>query len=422
MAPVGGGGMLPGEPRTPFGEDRWNLSPASEPGTGLPEGTGRMRSGSFALPFGGIANPAESWGMWAAADVHSFEGDPERGRYDGSMGSVHLGIDALGERWTAGGSVSHSWADASYAFEGDGDGEGTLETRITALHPYVAWSPDEGTRAWVVLGFGSGEAGARRGGSVQGTPADLSMRLGMAGLRWNVGRVRGFTLAARADAGFASLETGPGIRAVEALEAEVQRLRAGVEGSMPMQMLAGDLTPFVHLSGRYDSGDGETGGGIEIVGGVRYRNSIVGAEAQARILVLHGGDGYAEQGVSATVFVEPTGPTGLRLSLSPRRGFADPTDAFWARNYRPGALHGGAARARAWSLDGRVGYGFHRGMGVLTPFGEVDVSGGSGRRTRVGMSYAALAVPASLEVSVERAEASLRSPEYRYLVSWRRTF
>ena len=373
---------------------------AGSPG-GLPGGPARL----FAL-LAGIANPASSWGVWGAADVQAFEGEADAGAYDGRLTSLHLGADARGEGWVAGASVARSLGEVSYEYRGDVRGSGTLDTELTTVHPYLQWSPGEAATFWTVLGFGTGEASVRREeASATGEPSDLSMRLGLAGLRYDLGQRGAFALALRADAGFVALESADGQYAAHGLEVDAQRLRASLEASLPIIAGGGVFTPFVDLGARWDGGDGQTGGGLEVAGGVRYGSASVGIEVKARTLALHGGDGVAEHGLAATVFVEP-GPkaTGWRLSLTPRWGTVAFRDVFWQRN---ADLHN-LARARrepGWTLDGRVGYGFGlRGRpGTLTPFTEFDVARTAASRARFGVRFQPDGTPPDRRSSFELA-------------------
>ena len=378
------------------------------------------RPTSFATPLAGVANTATSWGVWGAAAAQAFEGTPEAGSYDGNLTSFHLGADIQTDDWVAGASVGHSQANVDYAFAGDATGAGTLDTSLTALHPYVQWRPGPGTTVWTVLGFGTGEVFAERDGrSAQGEPANLGMRLGLAGMRADLGRTGGIALALRGDAGFVQLSTEDGLRAVDGLSVQAQRARAGVEASRPVATANGMLSPFLELGARWDGGDGAAGGGVELAGGVRYRGVGGGVEVKARTLAMHRGEGVAEHGIAATAYIEP-GPrgTGLRLSLTPRWGTPESRDVFWQsdqalRGMRPDPDGG------HWMLDAQVGYGFAlRGRpGRLEPFGALAGSPRTTSRARAGVRYETAGGHGAsrYEVSTERV-AGMRRVDHRLLL------
>ena len=289
-----------------------------------------LRGARFEMPFGGFRNPINSWSVWGAGDWHAFEGEPESGLYNGSLTSIYLGVDAKGNGWISGAAFSHAIADASYEFGGDFGGEGRLETELNVIHPYLQWAFRERGKMWAIFGFGAGEATAEREGEeASKATRDLSMLMGLGGIRYAFGPVSGFDFAVRGDAGFARLETDEGPRAIEGMMVNVQRLRMGVEASLPMAFAGVPVTPFIDLAGRYDGGDGATGGGVELAGGFRYRGPMVGFEVKGRALAMHTADSYSEEGVKATLIVGPDGRRGFRLTLAPRwGGTAEAMDIF----------------------------------------------------------------------------------------------
>jgi len=123
----------------------------------------------------------------------------------------------------------------------------------------------------------------------------------LGGLRYAFKPLGGLALALHGDAGFATLETDEGVRAADALSVSVQRLRLGAEASLAN---AG-LSPFIDVAGRVDSGDGATGNGVEVAGGLRYRSPTLGLEVKGRMLAMHAVEGYTERGVRATLIVGP---------------------------------------------------------------------------------------------------------------------
>ena len=348
-----------------------------------------------------IAGRGASWALWGAGDMHAFEGKPEAGSYDGNLTSAYLGFDAQGEGWIAGAALSRSSADADYSFSSSlGAGKGTVETTLTTFHPYVQWSLGQSGRMWAMAGVGTGEATFVRGTDGAGTsrqPSELTLRMGMAGIRTELLRFGGFELALRGDAGIAALETEEGATALDGLAVSAQRIRVGLEAGYAMATTAGGtLTPFLDIGGRFDGGDGDTGSGVEVAAGVRYRSATIGFEAKARTLVMHAADDYAETGASAMLLVAPgAGGKGLRFSLAPRwGGHADGQDLFWNQervfrgSHERDEFRGGRAN---WGVAARLGYGFglRGGDGALSPFVEYDLTRNDRQETRFGIGYAA---------------------------------
>ena len=401
----------------------------------------KWRGTAFEMPLLGTRRGSGSWSLWGGGDFSTFAGEPGDSAYDGSLSAMYIGVDGGGPGWVAGGAVGRVSADASYEYNDvDTSGKGNLETSLTTFHPYVGWSLSDKAKAWVVAGFGSGEASMRRDGAqYDATPTDLTMRMGLVGARGVIGEPGGFDIAVRADAGTLSLETDSGAKAIDDLAVAVQRVRLGVEMSYTADRApvvggvrlagggsGGSFTPFVEVAARFDGGDEQSGTGAEVAAGVRYQGPTVSFEAKARTLATHDAEGYSETGASATLVVSPRGGDGrgLRLSVAPRwGGGAEATDAFFQRDYAARAAqrhNAGGTAYDEWRANARVEYGMGlRGRaGTVTPFAETDVGGAGGKRARLGFSYETKArhgAPVRINVSGERAQTA-RGAEHRLLI------
>ena len=330
---------------------------------------------SFNMPLNAVGTGDAQFAIWGAGDLQSFEGEPDDGMYDGSSSSGYIGVDARGDGWLAGVSVSRSGAEADYSFDGlvQADTGGTLETSVTAFHPYARLEVGPDSEVWVIGGFGGGEADLTRTHVAGSQSSDLSMAMAVGGLRRALAmEFGGADLSLRGDAGFLSLETDSGAMAVDGLSASVSRLRLGLEAAWEVET----LTPFVEVSGRFDGGDGQSGGGLELAGGVRLLSaeSGFGLEAKGRVLAMHTGEGYSESGLSVTASFEPgAAGRGITFRLSPRwGGSADSTDLFWDEvgNVQDASQYAyGLDRSQTWGVDAALGYGFGlRSMpGIVTP-------------------------------------------------------
>ena len=348
-----------------------------------------------------IADRGTNWSVWGAGDLHAFEGKPEAGSYDGNLTSAYLGVDVEGAGWIAGAAFSRSSAEADYNFTSElGAGSGTVETTLNVVHPYVQWSLGQRGRIWAMAGIGVGEASFMRDANRSAQPpppSDLTLRMGMAGLRSELLQFDKFELALRGDAGIASLATDDGPTALDGLAVSAQRVRVGVEAGYALESTGGGiLKPFLDLGGRFDGGDGQTGFGVEVAAGVRYRSATVGFEAKARTLAMHSADDYSETGASAMLMVTPgTGGKGLRFSVAPRwGGAADGQELFWNQDdvFRGNVAGNEHRRSRdKWGVAARLGYGFglRRGKGAVAPFVEYDLNQRDRKETRFGIGYVA---------------------------------
>ena len=326
----------------------------------LPLGAARQSGGAEAAPRG------PRWAVWGASDIQSFRGAPAAGTYDGVLTSVYLGVDTrVSAAWTGGVAVALSRSRTDYTVAGAARGAGTLETRLTSLYPYLRWASATGDEVWGVFGVGIGAADHAGTSAPAATSADHGLRLGAAGWRRGLGEVlymaggRRLRVSTIGDAGVVRLHTTTATGVLAGLAATVQRVRAGLE--LEYYTHAG-VRPFVQASGRFDGGDGQTGGGLEVAGGLRYAAAAgLALEALGRALTLHSAAGYREYGAQVTLRYAPAPDgQGLTLALSPQWG-ADAqsrgAEALWGGPAVAPGRPGWRRPAPQAALDGEVGYG-----------------------------------------------------------------
>ena len=184
--------------------------------------------------------------------------------------------------------------------------------------------------------------------------------------------------------------------ALAAVSAATQRLRLSAAGGWAYGLPGGGtLTPSLELGGRWDGGDGETGAGAELGGGLEWtlpsRGLVVAA--RGRTLVAHEGE-LEEWGASGSARLSPgAGGRGLSFELSPRWGAAESgMSRLWEegvaglgrRSSSPDG--GGAASARVEAALG-YGVGFWDGAGVATPHAGVGFEEGGARRYLLGTRF-----------------------------------
>ena len=113
-----------------------------------------------------------------------------------------------------------------------------------------------------------------------------------------------------------------------AVDASTTRLRLGVETSWSWQGAEGtSIAPTLPTALRYDTGDAETGLGVEVAAGVAYADPWPGADVVGGCEGLlsrqegEGGMGFREWGGSGSIRYERGGDDlGLTVALSPSWG------------------------------------------------------------------------------------------------------
>ncbi len=333
------------------------------------------------------------WSLWGQGDIQRFERTPLHGHestHDGKLLTAYVGLDTkLGNRWLAGVALSRS--------EGDwrvGTSDGQLTQFMTAVYPYLRWTGGS-TSVWTSVGAGRGNARNVRATGMRGTsPTDLW--IGLFALERNLGTRAGLNVTLVGDAAWASLRTGEGVETIDGQNVAVDQIRIGADLSLPARLGSAELTPSGTVYLRRDGGAGQTGGGIEVGGGLRAVLGIVRLDAQARMLVHHSAEGYRERGAAVTLVLgRRDGGEGFSLSVSPRWGDSARASGALLRGPLGGGMHRGGPGADRWTLDARASYTVRLSGGLSLDMrgGYSGVSGGPGFDLSIGRSATSTTKP-----------------------------
>ena len=140
--------------------------------------------------------------------------------------------------------------------------------------------------------------------------ADMDLTMGAVGLRGVAVEAPadgGFELAVKTDA-MAVRTTSEKTRGLAAAEADVTRLRLGLEGTWRgLALGTGTLLPFAEIAVRHDGGDAETGFGLDLGGGLSWSDpqSGLSAEVRGRGLLTHESKGFRDRGLSGSFAWNP---------------------------------------------------------------------------------------------------------------------
>ena len=182
------------------------------------------------------------------------------------------------------------------------------------FYPYAHYALNPQLSFWGVVGYGRGELTLTPDGGVQQeTALSLSMAaLGMKGLLRD-GGAEGLTIESSANALWVRTSTDAadgddGTGRLEGSEAEVSRLRLGLQASRPFQLGDGAaVTPSLEIGLRQDGGDAETGFGTDLGAGLVWADQTRGlsAELKGRVLLSHEADGFQDHGFAASLSWDP---------------------------------------------------------------------------------------------------------------------
>lgn len=338
--------------------------------------------------------------VWAVGDYGRLSGKRSMIDWKGGLFAGHLGTDMrLGRDFIIG--VAASWFEGSFDYtdgrQRRGGGEtaigGEIESRMTAFHPYMSWSLTEAFSMWAAAGWGFGEIRISDGDVPGRQRSDGIMRTGAAG-----GRLQllsgtdplsggGATVDLKGEAWLTRLNVEGNYDRIEGITTDVNRLRLALEGAYDMSLKSGSsLEPSLEFGVRRDGGDGETGFGAELGGGLSYFSPALGltVEMNGRGLLAHEGTAK-DWGIGGAVrYDRGADRRGLSFSMLPSYG---ETSGGVSQLWETGVTGRDADGSEpSFGLDTEVGYGFAAlgGRGLLTPYGVVGPAYRDGRNYRLG--------------------------------------
>ena len=337
-----------------------------------------LLASSFHMASAEKMDAGSRWSLWGRGARSSFEGAEGDLSLDGDVTTATVGFDYERARWLVGVALSRSAGDGSYKAGGacDTGCAGEVESTLTGVYPYARYRVSGTFSLWGAVGHGQGEMTLTPGGSSP-LEADVAMGMAAAGARGVVLPAReagGFELALRADVLVTNTRSDAAAGLAET-EAQTSRVRLVLEGSRSLRFGDAVLTPSLEIGFRNDSGDAETGGGVEAGGSVRWASGALTTEVRARGLLSHGAGGYEEWGLSASVAYAPgSGGRGLTLRAGSSWGASTSgAERLWSQ--AAGLSPGGGFEPGGAGFEAEAAWGLDAPRGLLTPYTGVAVSG-----------------------------------------------
>ena len=383
---------------------------------------------SFAVALGGGEGEGgagtglgRSVTVWGAGDRRHLSRDEPWLKWSGDLSAFHLGADAaLGSGLTGGLGVSWFESLVDYVDRSDDEPiEGVHRSRMASVQPYVGWSSGEGTRLWASVGYGSGEIeiddedlverfgrqrsgsallAAAAGGAVRLTP-DGATRLELKG----EGQATRYEVDENGDL-------------IEGLTVQTRRVRVTAQGSREYVLGGGGrLLPLAEFGVRWDGGDGATGTGVEVGGGVSWTGpGRLVLEAGGRWLVVHR-SGVEEWGLTGGLRLAPrANGRGLSLSVAPGWGEAGSgVSRLWEKGVAGRGGLGGEDSGVGMKAEVGYGVGAFGGFGVATPYTRFEQAQEGKRRYGLGWRLSRGSGEAfELDLGVWRQERDTARPDH----------
>ena len=407
-----------------LGYDEWRLSARDFlAGTAF-----NLSLGSNGLDSGSASDPCSPWSVWGRGAFSEFKGSDGT---DGEVFTGYVGTDLrMGSSLLLGVALSHSAGDIDYSLDVTPTISGEVDANLTSILPYAHWSPIESMGLWGMLGVGWGETTMTD--TLGEAETDVEMRMVAVGGHNDLIVAQRTTLAVKVDAFAVELETDEE-EGLAKVKSDTERLRLMLESRSELSSTdASRLELNVEAGGRWDGGDADVGWGLEIGGGLNYRNTEagVGMAARGRYLVTHRESNFEDWGASIALSLDPGAPEeGMSLSLTPAWGnAASQVDTLWQNPLTPGignfsslrrqAIDGRHPATRSWrpdSLELKLSYGLptRSGMGMTKFYTALSESGLSNRAYRFGTRLT-LSEWLKLTFELHRQERNLSdvAPEY----------
>ena len=344
--------------------------------------TGRelLTGSSFALTRG---EPEASVSVWGRGAASGFDGRTGAVRLDGETKTGLLGTEVSRGTWTVGTVVSRTLGKGRWR---SSEGRGTLDAELTGVWPWGRHEWGERLSVWGLAGLGEGEVALEPEGGER-LEADIQLALAASGLGWRVAEsAGGFAMSLKADAMGLRASSESAGEALPASDADVVRLRMGVEVRQAFHLSRGRvLAPGIEAGVRHDGGDAEVGFGADVGARLSFSDpeSGVTAALRARGLLTHEARGFQERGASGSFAwdSEPGSERGLSLALSQSAGAAvsGGADALLSRETMAGlgANDNGLENDR---FEARLGYGMAMFGDSFTSTPEFGLGLSDGRR------------------------------------------
>ena len=336
--------------------------------------------------------------LWGQGDYRNLSsGDSQALDWDGDLLTGQVGADALLRPDLLAG-LAVSWSDGAFDYTDRTDGypiSGDYTSRMVSVHPYLTWWSPAGLDVWATGGYGQGEIEIEDEEAGTQT-SDTTLRLASVGasgpLPLGDALIAGgtTTLRVKAQASLAQMDVDGNGSLLEEQTIDAHRLRLALEGSHERTLASGaQLAPSLEVGLRHDGGDGATGTGLELGGGLRYIDPALGLTVEGRGRVLAAYDeAYEEWGASGLIRLDPgAAGQGLSLSLVPSYGqTASGVQRLWDQGLPQGPTQGPSpTQALTGRLEAEMGYGLaaFAGQGLVTPYSAVMLGGGT-QQYRVG--------------------------------------
>ena len=260
--------------------------------------------------------------LWGSGNYSNLSDNDDGLDYDGDIYSINLGIDSQISQETLLG-ISVNWSNSDFDYRDAITAQsGDYGYRLYGINPYISWSPQGlgGSNLWATVGYGIGEIENQIEG-VEKVETDTRQYQFSGGGRYILTSsadslsqlsIKGDLTLLRVD-----IEQSAGF---VASDIDSQSFRLLLQGSSVFNYADYSFTPSLEGGLRYDLGDGDTGGGIELSPAFTYKSldDRVLIEGRGRYLIAGQHDQW---GLSVLARIDQARHgRGLSFSMHPTWG------------------------------------------------------------------------------------------------------
>ncbi len=363
-------------------------------------------TGTAAPSAGGQAG-SSGVGVWASANYDRISSKAEGlGDWDGSQFSLFVGVDGHVSKNTVIG-VAASWSKGSTEF--DDDPTLDIDTGLLGLNPYIGWHSADGKKtAWGTVGYSTGDFEQDQQNNLK---TDLKMTVLAVGGSTRIAKRAGFDFDIKGDLSTAELSTDA-VDMMPEVKSKAHRARVAVEAEVNKASDSGaHVMRSVALGLRYDGGDGDTGSGLELDGGLDWSGRSLSVSGAANVLLFHTGD-LKEWGVGGLIRYAPSHAKGRNLTFRAQPSYGrgeSGSGQLWDQQVKDLDEDGREPEARL-VMDAGWGLAALSGRGLVTPYSGLELSEGGSRVYRLGSRVAVDSV-FNIDLAAHRTEDG-DSPEH----------
>ena len=363
-------------------------------------------TGTAAPSAGGQAG-SSGVGVWASANYDRISSTaPGVGDWDGSQFSLFVGVDGHVSKNTVIG-VAASWSKGSTEF--DDDPTLDIDTGLLGLNPYIGWHSADGKKtAWGTVGYSTGDFEQDQQNNLK---TDLKMTVLAVGGSTRIAKRAGFDFDIKGDLSTAELSTDA-VGMMPEVKSKAHRARVAVEAEVNKASDSGaHVMRSVALGLRYDGGDGDTGSGLELDGGLDWSGRSLSVSGAANVLLFHTGD-LKEWGVGGLIRYAPSHAKGRNLTFRAQPSYGrgeSGSGQLWDQQVKDLDEDGREPEARL-VMDAGWGLAALSGRGLVTPYSGLELSEGGSRVYRLGSRVAVDSV-FNIDLAAHRTEDG-DSPEH----------